>query len=174
MIRSLRTVGVTAALATGVVLVGPAAAAVAAPYPPVTSPAVTASAYDPCAGQNNVIGGTGYQAGETVSVVLVGSGEIGRSQVAAGGTWQITVLVPQDARGSEQLVATGLTSGLRASLTLAVTDCRGPEGGGSNGGGSLASTGAVVGGAVVAGVALLVTGGALLAVGRRRRESVTR
>lgn len=147
----------------------------AAPYPPNTSSAtLSASAYDPCAGASNVLGGDGFRPGETVRLVLGGSGEIGRPGVDADGSFSITVTIPLDARGNEVVTATGLTSRLTASINLDVPCVLGQDatalgGDNGNGDGGLAYTGVAIGGALLLAAGLISVGGAVLVAGRRRR-----
>lgn len=175
--RFLATASVLGVLAfCWVVLSTPASAA---PYPPTTSSAVlAASAYDPCAGASNVLAGDGFQPGETVRLVL-GGVELARSVADANGSFSITVTIPLDARGDEVVAATGLTSGLTASINLSVpcvlgqdaTALGGGNGSGNADGGGLAYTGVAIGGALLLAAGLISVGGAVLAAGRKRRGS---
>lgn len=157
---------------SAVALGGPATAA---PYPPANPASLTASAYDPCAGASNVIGGNGFLSGETVRLVLSQTGEIARATAGTDGTFRITVTIPLSTRGSDQVLATGLRSGRTASLTLAIPCVVGQSNSSralpSNG--SLASTGAAIGGAVLVALVLFGTGAVLVVAGRRRRSHRT-
>lgn len=148
--------------------------ALAAPYPPAAPAGITASAFDPCAGASNVIGGNGFAPGETVRLVLAQTGPIADVRVRADGSFLVTVTVPLASRGSDQVTATGLTSGRSAGLTLDIPCVVGQSQAENRvGGGALASTGAQIGGAMALGVVLFGAGTALVMVGRRRRTHRT-
>lgn len=166
-----RLLATTALLAAGLLLAtGLAVPALAAPYPPSGPAALTASAYDPCAGASNILGGNGFQPGETVRLVLAQTGTIADVRVGADGSFRVTVTIPLASRGSDQVTATGLTSGRTAGLTLDVPCVVGQSSSVTQvGGGALASTGAQVGGAVLLGLVLFGAGTALVVGGRRRR-----
>lgn len=173
MIRRFIAISALAAAFVLTAFIAPIATS-AAPYPPSNSASLAASAHDPCAGAANMIGGSGFQAGETVQLVLARTGEIGRANVGADGTFTITVTIPLDARGSNQLRATGLTSGRSAALTLDIQCVLGQSSTRiDNHRGGLASTGVAVGGITLAAAVLLALGVALVVTGRRRRASIT-
>ncbi|MHA3702215.1 hypothetical protein ACXR2U_08505 [Jatrophihabitans sp. YIM 134969] len=169
--RLLAVMCALTSLAVGVVLFSPAASA--DPYPPTNPPSLAASAYDPCAGASNALSGNGFRAGEAVRVVLIGRGELGRPVADANGSWRLTVLIPANARGAEVITATGLTSGLSASVGLDVPCVLGQSSTSVDDGGGLAYTGVAVGGVLLAAAVLLGVGGMLLVAGRRRRAGAT-
>ena len=154
-------------------LVALAPAATAAPYPPTNPPTLSASAYDPCAGASNIIGGTGYQPGETVLLDLAVNGEIGRTTVRADGTFELTVTIPLSARGSDRLTAVGLTSGTSVTIQFQIPCVLGQGSSAITRSGGLAYTGVAVGAVLLLAAVLLGAGAAFAVAGRRRRgESV--
>lgn len=133
MLRRLLTRAAALAVAILALTSVSAPAARAVPYPPVIRvPIATASSYDPCAGASNTIGGRGFLPGETVRIDLADLGEIGRAVIGADSTFTTSVTIPLEARGSNQVTVTGLTSGRTARLMLEVPCVvNNPDGGGS-------------------------------------------
>ncbi|TXK18456.1 hypothetical protein [Homoserinibacter sp. GY 40078] len=153
---------------------------------------LTASTSKPKRGDTVTVTGSGFRAGESVSLEMHSEPVALGSVVSTDGTVSFTVTIPADAEfGSHTFVATGYGSGTVGTTAFAVVDPSAPTGGGSGSGsggsgsgsgggtaapagdGSLAGTGVNAGqviGWVAFSVMLLAGGGLLLVLrGMRRR-----
>ncbi|MDQ7911132.1 hypothetical protein RB614_42250 [Phytohabitans sp. ZYX-F-186] len=115
--------------------------------------------------------GTGFAAGERVAMSLGAGRDLGTVDAGQDGTARRDISLPADlGAGRRTLTFEGGTSKRTASFAFTVTIVAnvpiGPSDGG--GGGSLPRTGASLIGFAGAGVGLIVIGGLLTAMGRRR------
>ena len=160
-------VGLFAALVAGLFFaVSPAGA-----YPGSTPAAVSVSTTTPAPGASLAISGSGFEPGETISLVFHSTPtSLGSVTADSSGAFSTSVTIPAGASGSHEIVGTGLTSGAVATIALDV----GGSSSSSSGSGSsgLSDTGVAVIGIGAVGVVLLVGGGLLMLAGKRRKVSV--
>lgn len=167
--------GAIALLLTGLfLLAGPAGA-----YPAGVSATISISTTTPRAGATITISGAAFKPRERISIEFHSVGyDLGSTYATGAGTFTTVVTIPKNASGMHDIVATGVTSGESAILTL---DVQGP-GSSRNAGYSAASvsgsgtdseglsnTGVAVIGIGAVGVVLFVGGSLLLVAGKRRR-----
>ncbi|TAM92302.1 MAG: hypothetical protein EPN43_02800, partial [Jatrophihabitans sp.] len=110
MLRILTfAVGAALVMLVGLVLPG---AAQAGPYPPTGACASLAvSTTTPAAGEAITVTGTGFTAGETVTLELdPGPVVVGSAVVAADGTFSTQVTIPSDTYGRHLLLSAGGTA----------------------------------------------------------------
>ncbi len=144
-----------------------ATSASAAPY--TSQPTLSVSTQTPAVGASLTVSGAGFAAGENVSLTLhTVVYNLGTATTDGSGSFTTTVTLPAGVSGTHTIVALGLGSGRSASITLTIGSGT-AGGGGSNGG--LPNTGAAVMGVGGLGLALLIGGGLMLLVGRRRSVS---
>jgi hypothetical protein len=145
--------------------------AAAAPYPPVTTAALSVSTTTPCEGQSIQAGGADFGASEAVTLA-VGGQAIATAAANASGAFDKTVTTP-DLIGRQTLTGTGQISGHHASLSLNIRECGGAGvAGASIGGSGLAFTGVQIAGLALGAAILIGVGAFFVAAGRRRRTSV--
>lgn len=127
--------------------------------------------------QNPAVGGSfdesgsGFGANEEVSNTLhTAPFALTSAHTNANGDFSVTLTLPAGVSGSHTIVATGLTSGKTATISIIIGSTA--TGSGSSGGGGLASTGVAVLGIAGLGVVLLVGGGVMLMTGKRRKATV--
>ncbi|HYO17885.1 MAG TPA: hypothetical protein VES02_04365 [Dermatophilaceae bacterium] len=129
-------------------------------------PTTSVSDQTPAAGSSLTFCGSGFQPGETVTIVLDNGTTYPSVTADAAGDFCTTIVLGASLSGTHTLTATGTTSGITASTTiqvLGVSANAGPTGGG------LAFTGAAVIGIGALGGLLLVGGGMILFATRRRK-----
>ena len=155
--------------AAALMLAGPSDAG---PYAkPVT---VGVSDQSPCAGCSLTVGGQGYQAGETVEVVMhTVTYALGSATADSSGDYSMVVSLPSGVTGTHTIVATGLTSGRSTSTTITIAAADGSGSGSDDGSpGGLAYTGAAGRGLGCVGVGRLIGGGLMLLAGKRRKITI--
>jgi len=148
--------------------VGWPAAAFAYGGQPETMTTVNSAVVDPC--NSIVVTGSGYQPGETVTLLLA-STSLGTTTADTTGAFSSTVTVPQGtAAGPYSLVSTGSSGDTSSTgVTVGTGGCGVTLAAVSSGG--LAFTGADIAALVGVGAVALGLGGMLLLVTRRRRTS---
>jgi len=139
----------------------------AAPY--TTQPTTSVSNQAPAAGSALTFCGTGFQAGETVTIALDNSSRYPSVVADASGAFCTTVVLGATLSGTHTLTATGATSGRTSSTTIQVAAVTANAAVPSTGG--LAFTGAAVIGIGALGGLLLVGGAIMVLAGRRRRAT---
>lgn len=148
-------------------------AASAAPYGTTTA-TVGLSTTAPCAGGTMSASGSGFGAGESVSLVLNSEPQsAGTVQADADGRFSASVTIPAGLTGRHVLTATGASTGsvTSGSFTIVASCDATPVAAQGSSGGGLAYTG-VPAYALAAGAILLLLGGAvLLFLGRRRSNA---
>lgn len=145
--------------------------AAAGPYPPTECATVSVSTTTPHAGEAMTVSGTGFTAGEHVTVELHSTPrDIGGATVGSDGTFSAQVTIPKDVYGEHQLVVVGgnpscpvgpITVHVSASATAG--EHIGPTGG-------LSSTGVQIALLIAIAAVALVTGIALARAGREKRS----
>jgi hypothetical protein len=126
------------------------------------------SSQTPTAGGTVTFSGTGFQAGETITITL-DNGTTYPSVVAdASGAFSTTIHLSASLSGTHTLTATGATSGRTSSTTIQVAAASANAGVAPSTGG-LAFTGAAVLGIGALG-GLLLVGGATMVLASRRRK----
>jgi hypothetical protein len=125
------------------------------------------------AGGSLIVTGSGFQPGETITLVLHSTPvTLGTTPADSQGSFSTTVTIPADTTpGNHTIIATGNTSGSTASTSIVVvsaTTSGGTSTSGSSGGG-LAFTGAHIAAMAGVGAIALALGGMLVFAGRRRR-----
>ncbi|MET4159337.1 hypothetical protein [Agromyces sp. PvR057] len=138
------------------------------------APTVTLSATDLAPGESFELEGAGFDADETVEVVLH-SDPITVGTLTANGSGEVsgTLKVPAAApEGPHTLVVTGATSGLTAEAAVTITAVAGTAGAGA-GAGLLASTGTALPIAAASVALALLAAGGVLTARRRRRSAIT-
>jgi hypothetical protein len=144
----------------------------AAPY--TTQPTTSVSNQTPTAGGTVTFSGSGFLAGETITITL-DNGTTFPSVVAnASGAFSTTLTLSASLSGTHTLTATGTTSGRTSSTTIQVAAASAnagavPSTGVTPSSGGLAFTGAAVIGIGALGGLLLVGGAAMVLAGRRRK-----
>jgi uncharacterized iron-regulated membrane protein len=160
-------IAVLGVIFAAVALAGPASAA----YPP-TPPATTVGDQTPSAGSSFMVSGTGFGAGEKVTIVLSGGASLGTATADANGAFSFSVTLPSGVSGAQTIVFTGATSGKTSSQAITVGALAFTSAGGSTKtGGTLAFPGAAVM-AIGSLALLLVLGGGLMMLAGRRRKAV--
>lgn len=159
-------------LALGAVAIGPTAAN-AGPYPPSQCAALSVSTTTPYAGETMTVSGTGYTAGEQVTVELHSTArDVGTATVRADGSFTTQITIPKDMSGRHLLSVAGgdpactvgpITLDIQASAALG-------EQIGPNGGGGLSSTGVQIALLLALAALALVAGIALTRAGREKRS----
>ncbi|MEP7193833.1 MAG: hypothetical protein ABI903_13315 [Actinomycetota bacterium] len=138
----------------------------AAPY--TTQPTTSVSNQNPVAGGTVTFSGSGFLAGETITITL-DNGTTFPSVVAdASGAFSTTLTLSASLSGTHTLTATGATSGRTSSTTIQVAAASANAGVVPSSGG-LAFTGAAVVGIGALGALLLVGGAAMVLATRRRK-----
>src|SRR5450631_3956419 len=133
-----------------------------------TQPTTSVSNQAPAAGGTITFSGSGFLAGETITIKL-DNGTTFPSVVAnAAGAFSTTITLSAGLSGTHTLTATGTTSGRTSSTTIQVAAASANAGVTPSTGG-LAFTGAAVVGIGALGALLLVGGAALVLAGRRRK-----
>lgn len=145
-----------------IVMVGFAGPANAAAY--TTQPTVSVSDQTPTAGSSLTFCGTGFQAGETVTIVLDNGTTYPSVAADSSGAFCTTAVLGVSLTGTHTLTATGTTSGSTANIEIKVAGVSA-----SAGTGGLAFTGAAVIGIGALGGLLLVGGAMMVLAGRRRK-----
>src|SRR5665213_2034478 len=125
------------------------------------------------AGGSLIVTGSGFQPGETVSLVLgCTSVTLGSTPADSQGAFSTSVTIPASTPpGNCAIIATGNTSGSTSTTSIVVTSATttgGTSTSGSSGGG-LAFTGAHLAAMAGVGAIALALGGMLVFAGRRRR-----
>lgn len=141
----------------------------AAPY--TTQPTISVSTQTPAIGSTIAVSGNGFAPNELVTVTL-GGHVLGTARADASGSFSLNISLPTGVSGNQSILATGLTSGKTTSIQLNVQSEAGAGGGTGNvggGGGGLPATGAAVIGVGVLGGLLLIGGGVMLLLGKRRK-----
>ena len=127
------------------------------------------------AGGSLIVTGSGFQPGETVTLVLHSTPvTLGTTPADSQGAFSTSVIIPADTTpGNHTIVGTGNTSGSTATTSIVVTSATttgGTSNSGSSGGG-LAFTGAHIAAMAGVGAIALALGGMLVFAGRRRRAA---
>jgi len=126
----------------------------------------------PSAGSSFTVSGSGFNAGEKVTIVLSGGASLGTATADSSGAFSFSVKLPSGVTGAQTIVFTGATSGKTSSQAITVGALAFTSAGGSTKtGGTLAFTGAAVM-AIGSLAVLLVLGGGLMMLAGRRRKSV--
>lgn len=162
-----------ATLAVLLTALGFAASASAAPY--ANQGTVSVSTTNPSVGGTLTVGGSGFASGETVDLTLHSAVyQLGSTKADSSGSFSATVTLPSGVSGRHEIVATGVTSGVKAITSICIGSCStaAGAGGAGSGGGGLASTGVAVAAIGGFGLILLIGGGMLLMAGRRRKAIV--
>ncbi|TAM91032.1 MAG: hypothetical protein EPN43_04870 [Jatrophihabitans sp.] len=148
---------------------GVATTAGAAPY--TNQMTVGVSNSSPSPGQSITVSGTGATPNGQVSIDFH-STVVHLATVTANvdGAYTATVTIPTGQCGAHTIVATDVTTGNTASTAVTLPACTASTGTGTGGG--LSATGVAVAGIGAVGVALLLGGGLMLLLGRRRRANV--
>lgn len=156
---------------------GPAAAG---PYPPSQCATVSVSTTTPHSGETMTVSGTGFTAGEQVTVELESTPrDVGSATVQANGTFTAQITIPTDMYGKHQLIVTGghpscpvsaITLDIQSSAALG--EQIGPNGGGGGGGGALSSTGVQIALLLAIAAVALAAGVALTRAGRQKRSRI--
>ena len=164
-----RTVGIAMCALVLVALVAGPAGAQQPPYPPEVLGEVVVSdqTIDCAAGQAVTVSGSGWQAGQTVSITWDGQ-QVGTATPGADGSFSESVTPPANAAQGEHTLAARQGS---RSASARVTCTTSAVAGGA-GGGEFAFTGAniTVGMLILAG--LLIAGALTRAMGRRRAREI--
>lgn len=150
------------------------APATAGPYPPTVCATLSVSTTTPSAGESITVSGTGFTAGERVTLELHSSPRVvGSATVRGDGTFTTHITIPKDMYGRHLLLEAGghpacpvdpITLVINASAALG--EQIGPNGGGSG----LASTGVQIALLIAIAALALATGVALNRAGRRKRS----
>jgi hypothetical protein len=138
----------------------------AAPY--ATQPTTSVSNQSPTAGSNVTFCGSGFQAGETVTIALTNGTTYPSVATDTSGAFCSVVVLGATLTGTQTLTATGLTSGRTSSTTikvLGVSANAAPTP--ATSGLAFTGTNAIAIGGL--GGLLLLGGGAMVLVGRRRK-----
>lgn len=155
---------------------GPASAA---PYADQTT--IGVSDQTPSEGSSFTISGAGFKAGEHVRIVLDNGDFLGTATADSTGQYSFSVTLPSGLTGTHSIIATGETSGKVATSSISISAPTSSSSNGSASGSSsssgtssgsgtgLAYTGVAVVGIGSIGLALLVGGGAMLLLGKRRK-----
>ena len=148
-----------------------AAVALAGPASAYGSP-VGSSVSDqtPAAGSSFTVRGTGFAAGEKVTIKLSSGASLGTATADSSGAFSFSVKLPSGVTGAQTIVFTGATSGKTSSQAITVGAVSASTGSTATGG-TLAFTGAAVM-ALGSLAILLVVGGGLMMLAGRRRKSV--
>jgi len=170
MKRKLVRIAAMVAISIGGVLwASPAFARDYGPSAPTLS--TNASAASP--GSTLGVSGSGFQPGETVTLVLqCTSAGLGTAAVGSAGTFSTTVTIPASTPpGNCTIVGTGNTSGSTSTTSIVVTSATttGVTSNSGSSGGGLAFTGAHIAAMAGVGAIALALGGMLVFAGRRRR-----
>jgi hypothetical protein len=155
-------------LGTFLTFVGVAASpAAAGPYPPSTCPQLGVSTTTPFPGQQITVTGSGFVAGESVTLILDTSATVlGHVTVSGDGTFSTTVTIPENFTGIHTIKVLGDTSGCPVDPIQITVQGHGPSGG--PGGPAFTGFDALL--AVVIALALIAAGVTLSRSGRRRRH----
>jgi hypothetical protein len=139
--------------------------------PYTIQPTVSVSNQAPAAGSSITFSGSGFAAGEKVTISLDNGKQFPSVFANASGAFSETITLPAGVTGTHTITATGTTSGHSASIKIQVAGV-GASGGTTASGSGLAFTGASVIGIIALGVLLLVGGGLMLLAGRRRKAKI--
>lgn len=156
-----------ALLIAALTLTSPASAA---PYTNQTTVGVTDQT--PCEGCSFTVSGDGFTPGERVRIVLDNGDFLGTAVADSSGHFSFSVTLPSGLTGTHSIIATGETSGRTATSSVSIsapTSTGSASGSSSSSGSGLAYTGFAVAGIGGIGVALLIGGGAMLLIGKRRK-----
>ena len=143
-----------------------AAPANAASY--ATQPTTSVSSQSPTAGSSVTFCGSGFQAGETVTIGLTNGTTYPSVAASSSGAFCTVVVLGASLTGPQTLTATGLTSGRTSSTTIQVLGLSASAAPAPATSG-LAFTGANAIGIGGLGGLLLLGGGAMVLVARRRK-----
>jgi hypothetical protein len=138
----------------------------AAPY--TTQPTTSVSNQAPTAGSNVTFCGSGFQAGETVSITLDNATTQPSVAADTSGAFCTVVVLGASLTGTHTLTATGVTSGRTSSTTINVLGLSANAAPTPTSSG-LAFTGANAIGIGGLGGLLLLVGGAMVLAGKRRK-----
>jgi hypothetical protein len=147
-----------------------AAPAEAAPYPPSTCPQLGVSTTTPFAGQQITVTGSGFAAGQSITLVLRSDVVVLAHVTAdANGNFSVQVRIPADAEGAHVIAVQEDTSDCPVDPIQIRVQGHGTEGVTTPGGG-LAFTGFDAFAAIAIALALIGAGVLLSRGGRRRRH----
>jgi hypothetical protein len=132
---------------------------------------VSVSNQAPAAGSSITFSGSGFAAGEKVTIRLDNGKQFPSVFANASGAFSEVLVLGANLAGAHTITATGTTSGHSASIKIQVGGV-GASGGTTASGSGLAFTGAYVIGIIALGGLLLLGGGLMLLAGRRRKAKI--